>query len=115
MSKHTPGPWEFIQTNDDGGGTLDPDSGHFPENGEAELSHRRNEWLALSHDGEFNDDDRVITLNAYPSIANARLIAAAPELLELLKEIRHSQWAELSGTLEEKIDSLIAKATGGAK
>ena len=52
--------------------------------------------------------------------ANARLIAAAPDLLEALKEAREMlEWYETALTQEDfnspKINAAISKATGEAK
>ena len=68
-AKHTPGPWEFGPSHSStglAGQLVVRPAGEFPHG----------EWVADV--GSMYDDHRV---------ANARLIAAAPELLEALKEV----------------------------
>lgn len=52
------------------------------------------------------------------ALANARLIAAAPDLLELLREAadctRHPDY-DWPVEFSHRVDAAIAKATGGAK
>lgn len=88
MSKHTPGPWAFVQ-----GG-----SGDFPT------------WnVRIATRG-------VITLPPTASMetmdADARLIAAAPELLEALRPI--AERGEISAKIIAKARAAIAKAEGRA-
>lgn len=97
-TKHTPGPWRY--------GLAQNYQGFFVAPGNATLT------LAAVHN--------------YPAHteANAKLIAAAPDLLEALKKI--SNWlacsqiaspedmAQSFGDMEDLADSAIAKATGGA-
>jgi hypothetical protein len=91
-SKHTPGPWESIR--------------QFSINGDQDhLSYdiRPASWnagrLAVVTEG-----------NAEPE-PNARLIAAAPELLEALKLVRDNARDD-SPEMWDKVNSAIAKATG---
>ena len=96
MSKHTPGPW-LAQ------GRYIGVKGH------------------MSYIGECGDQNGNWT-NEPMAVANARLIAAAPDLLEALKDmnsgwkyIRHS-YGDLYGVgwdrAQEKADAAIAKAQG---
>lgn len=90
MSKHTPGPW-FSQYDDNG----------FYEIGSEAVSLR----LAFTH-GEGDTDE-----------ANARLIAAAPEMLAALEFLTHAPILNSVSTWQEArrlVDAAIAKATGGA-
>ena len=64
--KHTPGPWKCRQSGD----------GKFYLIGEGQPSWR-------THVGEVHSDD----IDSDEAAANASLIAAAPELLDLLKEL----------------------------
>ena len=90
--KATDGPWEWIQTNDNGGGVIEFDSGFFPEFGEDVLSERKEEWLALTFDGEFDDASRVLTVSAYPSKYNAKFLSQSrtivPELIAEVERLR---------------------------
>lgn len=90
-TQHTPGPWMYRKQ---ANGSLD----FFGEGG-----------------------DRVILSNArlINQEANARLIAAATELLEALKDILHvmEQHEQLSGcdcSIGDQARAAIAKATGAA-
>ena len=103
MSKHTPGPWQFHELRgDDGLGYIRPN----PQ-----------DYLEIAHHG---DTGR----SAEENRANARLISAAPELLEALElcinqlerdtELLYDQftpWAEIPTALE-KARAAIAKAEG---
>ena len=90
MSKHTPGPWEAFQ-NDLGCGVL--------------ATKRADVAYCWTRDGWPLDSSRPIS----ESVANARLIAAAPELLEVLKEIM--SWEENEQALwAKKARAAIAKA-----
>ena len=81
---HTPGPWEFVQAG----------SGDFPT------------WNVRLNDRGF------ITLPATASMetmdADARLIAAAPDLLEFVNEVRRSGDTRLASMAI----AAIAKAEG---
>lgn len=94
-AKHTPGPWEFGPNHSStglAGQLVVRPAGEFPHG----------EWVADA--GSMYDDHRE---------ANARLIAAAPELLEFVKE-----WLGRQGTDENymvaKARAAIDKAEGGA-
>lgn len=109
MNAHTPGPWEA-------GRNPKWDAG------------RSNGWVVRPA-GEF-PHGRWIADCGYPGEpereANARLIAAAPEMLEALKAAagelfrcgiylsRHGQGATLVGLAETKARAAIAKAEGAS-
>ena len=71
MSKHTPGPW-----------TVEPPSGRQPRTTIWKWHPKRafgeNVWVATIYGGEVSDDE---------SEANARLIAAAPALLDAARRV----------------------------
>ena len=80
MSKHTPGPWEYL--------------GHS--------------WVQTADDKK----TPIANFNFFAATeANARLIAAAPELLEALQDMV-SDHASLSAATLAFARAAIAKATG---
>lgn len=86
MNEHTPGPWTV-------------DSPPIEEAGRA---------ITAYYDGEAWKDDAISFTRT--SVANARLIAAAPALLELLTEIY--EWTDYKQTpWAVKSKTAIAKAT----
>lgn len=86
MTKHTPGPW-----------VAEPGGGRG-----AWIMGANREWTALA----CGDTDESAN-------ANARLIAAAPELLEALKVAQI--WLDLDGRYDMRgINAAIEKATGEA-
>lgn len=98
MSKHTPGPWNIGTKN---GARV------WSENGETLIA----------------DADVSESLRKEIKKANARLIAAAPELLEMLctalpfiedAELDPAYKAGHVAAISEQIRALIAKATGDA-
>jgi len=85
--QHTPGPWEFLPPEDGCCGAIITKTG----------------W--------------VCDFDVSPSEANARLIAAAPDLLEALKEADEDferEGFDPEGPYRAHIRAAIAKATGGA-
>lgn len=80
-SKHTPGPWTAECLN------ADTDCWQVPE-----------PLVSCGSDGDYLNE------------ANARLMAAAPELLEMLREI--VQRVEIRQERRDRIEALIAKAEG---
>jgi hypothetical protein len=91
---HTPGPWEFFDALDTEG---DP-------------------TISIRGDGEFIATMDTCSKNGGPYVlppkgqANARLIAAAPELLALCKELLDT--FPLTDRCCAKIRAIIAKAEG---
>ena len=80
-AKHTPGPWRYEST-----------SG--------------SNYARIFLSADEGDGDN---LRGYCGEANARLIAAAPELLEYLQ---YAVWAHPELEKNEKLMAVIAKATG---
>lgn len=101
MSKHTPGPWAVREHwSDDGAFEVYPTrGGKKPSIGE---------WSALAEIPEYGPDD------APEAEANARLIAASPDLYAVLKELQESAayWSEYDVPLGivDRINQAIAKA-----
>ena len=94
MSKHTKGPWEVVQT--DAGIIVRTESVKKTRAGASR-------YAAI---GGFDRSDPEQLAEA---LANARLIAAAPELLEALKGLLEQ--TGLDGWRAEKARDAIAKAT----
>lgn len=86
MSKHTSGPW-FIDY--EGGGAMGR---------RAMLENENGECVGYLYEAEFEDE---------------RLIAAAPELLQMLKEIVNKNL--LNGAMLKDARAVIAEATGETK
>ena len=99
MSGHTPGPWSLGDEND---------ACCSVDTGRSSISLDRMDVLGRTADVISRDE----------MLANARLIAAAPDLLDALRTLRHSVVADNgmhdgSGrTVAEFIDTAIAKAEG---
>jgi hypothetical protein len=97
-TQHTPGPWEVYDGHD----------GHFGKMRESYITHDNG-----------TDTARITVARmidcGYDNSADARLIAAAPDLLEALKAVLGS--AKVGGTTEERAEAYraIAKAEGGAQ
>ena len=72
MSGHTPGPWEVLPESDSHEGTLNIVSEYEEKGGRASAN-----WIA---ECDLQSDEAQ-------NRANARLIAAAPELLDALREL----------------------------
>lgn len=102
MNKHTPGPW-FVEY----GGKLEPDRVYCIY---AVQKHPDN-----SRPDGFRDITIVDTDGGFypPDPADAHLIAAAPELLQVLQEIVRKDL--LAGAIKHDARAAIAKATGGGE
>ena len=98
-SKHTPGPWEVFD---------DVEGCEFPGIDNA------GESIVLC--GSIFDDGGIRGDTKEERLANARLIAAAPELLSVLEELQESAsyWSEYDVPLGivDRINAAIAKAKG---
>jgi len=101
-TKHTPGPWK-VESHP---------NRQFPTCLEMEIWNQNTHVATIQGHHEYKDDVN--------NEANARLIAAAPELLEALLRVQGNN--KLMNALNsqdretlEKIQSAIAKATGGAE
>ena len=93
MNNHTPGPWELELDY-----LHDDLHGHVPVSGENHKSLAQVVWV-------MENDERTPHCEA-----NARLISAAPELLEFAKEVRRTGDTRLASMAI----AIIAKATGEA-
>lgn len=92
MSKHTPGPWDY--------------SWEIQPNGCPTVGHRGLMVCMVAHSAK--DPDQKET-----ALANANLIAAAPDLLEALIDVRRAlELANFTGELAV-VDAAIARAKGG--
>lgn len=85
MSKHTAGPWEAVEVGDTGGENPMP-----------------------IYEVQTRDGHKTICEYIRPD--DARLCAAAPELLEALRPFSNGSW---SIQLAEQARAAIRKATGG--
>lgn len=118
VSQHTPGPWEIIDRDDDLSMAMNciAQAGAM---GETVNSCRLNDdpnaikVIAITFHQieplagmECDDDDNLSCVNR--ARANARLIAAAPELLAALQQLRYA----CTDKAEAMADAAIAKATG---
>jgi hypothetical protein len=103
MSKHTPGPWAFL------------------EEGRTEEDGNRCRPLTIcgpNHDdlaNVYSSDDATVSIPRSEAIANARLFAAAPDMLQTLRDL--DGWLDNSGFTDAhpwriSIRAAIAKATG---
>ena len=100
--KHTPGPWLLWGASD-----------VFSKAGKAMVA------SACSPRGSNFVEYRKLEIDDADfdeACANARLIAAAPELLEALVALRAAEWGDASEivALRNKADAAIAKVTGEA-
>jgi hypothetical protein len=78
MSKHTPGPWRFLEADD---------------HNRDDNSCRPLTICGLADDdlaNVYSSDDSTVSISREEAVANARLIAAAPDLLEALKAYMHA-------------------------
>jgi hypothetical protein len=98
MSKHTPGPWESTDI------VLDSRSFDEPSSQVVLVRARRGDIAYAAHHLTNGDPTE--------QHANAKLIAAAPQMLDALKEVKH--WLEGWASAEAELDfvnRIIAKAT----
>lgn len=92
MSKHTAGPWEAISSGVEG------------------------EWESI---GPVTGSEQIGVYQVFCSEADAKLISAAPELLEALKlgleywQNRQQRYSNRSPVWVQQARAAIAKATGG--
>lgn len=97
---HTPGPWGYEDP-------LGPDILSIVANPDAPPY----EWVHVAQIGFTDDEDDARSFDEHE--ANARLIAAAPEMLECLIEAR-SLLSDPDAIDLGYLDEVIAKAKGGA-
>ncbi|WP_168990511.1 hypothetical protein [Aureimonas flava] len=89
-SKHTPGPWQL--------------EGNWSANGR-----KLGGWVSTMHPSPIFELSPLVGFSD-EIVANARLIAAAPELLAMLREAR--LFVQAQDHVFERIDAIIAKAEG---
>lgn len=102
-TQHTPGPWYVFAMGNYFGINSGSDSGQEPQD------------RSIVVYGDADDDGMGVRGDTYEEMkANARLIAAAPELLEALQSVIRHGLTESDGyeTTLKQIYSAIAKATG---
>lgn len=98
MTKHTPGPWRFL------------------EDGDTESEHNRCRPLTVCGPGDddlanvYSRDDATVTISREEAIANARLIAAAPDLLEAAKILVGLESDDKGRTFPTKEQVALARA-----
>ena len=102
--KHTPGPWTAA------GPGIRETAGKDPRIMVLHPDGVR--LIATTHEGCTRPDGATICKDEQR--ANARLIAAAPELLAALKHARDYLLGDNCGPLTKAMESAIAKAEGGA-
>lgn len=93
MSAHTPGPWRVKK---------------------ATVRGEVNEWYVTDDGGVAVIASCVTDTAGEPSEANARLIAAAPELLEVIDGLLNALPSATAHPAIKAARAAIAKATGGA-
>ncbi len=117
-TKHTPGPWKLIDEARNPLYTKHADP-HAVDSTDAYAGTMHHVWYIAgsAHDSDFVAD--VITDIRPEGEANARLIAAAPELLEACKELELRTRDFIAGSLVvfptallPQVRAAIAKATG---
>jgi len=110
MSKHTPGPWEVIDRRIDGDGDAVP---KYILGGVMDIQICLMESQVVSNAILFEPTWSKFA-NSEMQNANARLIAAAPELLEALIDIERTAGiaASESDPVRVRARAAIAKATG---
>lgn len=99
---HTPGPWEFLEASDTEG------------NGNAGKPLTICEVVGDHNDiaNVYSSDNATVSITRAEAIANARLIAAAPDLLQALRVLVASRrWAGGNWHIELAL-AVIAKAEG---
>ncbi len=115
---HTPGPWE-VDLHSDTDEVLNVVSERSEEESPDKSGDKivRANWIAeldAGLDFDMSEDERIEALDTNGS--NARLIAAAPELLEALYVLASDKWVERSlseqATWLKKAHAAIAKAEG---
>ena len=99
MSGHTPGPWYF----DEAGNIWRRPPSDLYQNGGGVAGDRP---LATAHEGWHGEDDCK-----YPLVANARLIAAAPDLLDAVRYAIDNPDFD-SAEFDRLARIAVAKATG---
>lgn len=97
-TNHTPGPWQAVQMYSDAMTVLDPKGFEIVEATRTAILPDYEERLGVGHWALSEQAHRY--LSDEEQAANARLIAAAPELLEALEEAVDLAWIEDSHQVE---------------
>jgi len=98
MSKHTPGKWTIKE--------YDDHMGRFPDN---ERRQRTVIDVIAPSDERDPKYPRIVAACGEDGQANARLIAAAPEMLELLQKIAEEDRRPLSTRLHFEVTELLSR------
>jgi hypothetical protein len=99
MNKHTLGPWSVVQIEDDGDGSK---TAILVADDELYAEDDRNQWPNSGFD--------LAHLYGPHQLANANLIAAAPDLLDALRGLLHYR-GNIPDVYTAAADAAIAKAT----
>lgn len=109
-TKHTPGPWSAIKVYSDAVSVVDAGGFELVETENIAILSEYSKKLNISHWAQSEDAYRV--LSDEEQAANARLIAAAPELLQALEAIVNDPYVAALGSLGMRAKRVIAKARG---
>jgi hypothetical protein len=101
MSKHTPGPWHTGDINEHGAITIYSDESNYVAS--AYLARWSSAWTP---EETLHSPDNV------EAVANAHLIAAAPDLLAACEA--YIEWRADMEVIQERMRAAIAKARGEA-
>lgn len=107
MSKHTPGPWLYTPSDE-----WRTNGGEFAQWGEFKISAGSGDVMAPNY---YRVGSVSNVNNSDENEANARLIAAAPELLQALQAVSDAEAADEAGIDYEligRVHAAIAKALG---
>jgi len=109
VSKHTPGPWRFLEADD-----------HNRDDNSCRpitICGPADDDLA----NVYSSDDSTVSISREETVANARLIAAAPNLLEAAKDALsgwryiRSQHGDLSGVGWDRVEDALRAAIRAAE
>lgn len=114
MSKHTPGPWVVVERRHP---YKDGSKAHIERNIYTEWDHPQLKGkypIVCTSVGVGMEGEKAIHF-AHIDEANARLIAAAPDLLEMLKELADYVRTDLiDSDIARRVEVAIAKAEGAS-
>lgn len=101
MNEHTPGPWEIV-----------PEGNNFHSHTISMRNPEGVRWAAVAKTQQGNTIYPHLTISAKQQLANARLIASAPDLLEALEELElHCRAGGFPNDVLKQSRAAIAKAT----
>lgn len=116
MSKHTPGEWSAMSKHTPGEWFIEQALPTENPGIEANVFGKFFSVVIWGNAEDTNDDGGVRGRTPEEALANARLIAAAPDLLEALESITDSDVFEWNGSaafwLQDKVKAAINKAKG---